>query len=137
MIKRFICIIFGMLVFLTLMQNYDCFAEEESKFSFSDLAVTPSIINPGEKVVLSCAITHKDSPSQIKLIAARVLNGKYITEHTMFYDDGTHGDITPDSGTYSLEIYAAGESGEEEIIFIAVDKDNNYLKSDPIILNVR
>jgi hypothetical protein len=73
----------------------------------------------------------------IENVAASVYHGGWITTHPILYDDGTHGDITPDDGIYALEIQAAKTPCEARIVFYASDKDRNEMESEPVILVVK
>jgi hypothetical protein len=127
-------IIISTVMFLLLLNISQA---QESTLTITDMKVEPSTVNPGGKVLISCRVTHSEGPMFIGVVGATAFYGNWVTTFPMLYDDGTYGDKIADDEVYSLEIKAADTSGEEKIVFSAVDTDKNEIESDPIILTVK
>ena len=122
---------------ILLITSSSLSADEPSRFILTNTRVEPGNMSPLGKVLISCQVSHPLGPMQVENVAASVYHGGWITTHPVLYDDGTHGDITPDDGTYSLEIQAAKTPSEARIVFYASDKDRNEIESEPVILVVK
>jgi hypothetical protein len=122
---------------ILLITSSSLLADEPSKFELTNGNVEPGNVSPLGKVLISCHVSHPLGPMHIENVAASVYHGGWITTHPVLYDDGTHGDVTPDDGIYSLEIKAATTPCEAKIVFHASDKDRNEIESEPVILVVK
>jgi len=109
---------------------------QESALTITDMKVEPSIVNAGERVLISCKVNHSLGLTEVEQVGAIAFHGNWVTTYPMLYDDGTHGDRVENDGVYSLEINAPATTGNTKIIFNAVDKDKNEIESEPIILTV-
>lgn len=110
---------------------------QEPPLTITDTKAEPSTVSTGGKVLISCMVTHSGGAVNIERVAATVVHGKWNTQYSMLYDDGTNGDSVEGDGIYSLEITASNEVGEGKIVFQAVDKDRNEIESEPVFLTVK
>jgi hypothetical protein len=124
------------IVMLTFVMT-DMSAQGSSGFIITDNTLVPNTVFPMGKVLISCQVSHPLGPMHIESVAASVHHGGWITTYPVLYDNGTHGDVTPDDGIYSLEIQAAKTPCEASIVFHASDKDRNEIESEPVILVVK
>ena len=126
-------------IFLTvlLLVNYGSWAQESGELSITNTKVEPSTISPGNKVIISCQVSHTLGPMHIEKVAATAFHSKWGTSYPTLYDDGTNGDTVAEDGIYSLEIKAADTPCEQKIVFCAVDTDKNEIESEPVILTVK
>jgi len=126
-------------IFLTvlLLVSYGSWAQESGGLSITNTKVSPGTVSPGEKTLISCLVSHPLGMMHIGRVAATVFHGNWISTYPILYDNGTNGDSVPDDGVYSLEINTPDSAGEAKIVFYAVDRDRNEIKSEPIILTVK
>jgi len=122
---------------ILLITSISLAADAPSKFELTNGKVEPANVSPLGKVLISCQVSHPLGPMQVENVAASVFHGGWITTYPVLYDNGTHGDVTPDDGIYSLEIQAAKTPCEASIVFHASDKDRNEIESEPVILVVK
>ena len=122
---------------ILLITSSSLSADEPSRFILTNTRVEPGNMSPLGKVLISCQVSHPLGPMHIENVAASVHHGGWITTYPVLYDNGTHGDLTPDDGIYSLEIQAAKTPCEASIVFHASDKDRNEIESEPVILVVK
>ena len=122
---------------ILLITSSSLSADEPSRFILTNTRVEPGNMSPLGKVLISCQASHPLGPMHIENVAASVFHGGWITTYPVLYDNGTHGDVTPDDGIYSLEIQAAKTPCEASIVFHASDKDRNEIESEPVILVVK
>jgi len=110
---------------------------EDSALTIADMTVEPSAVGPGGKMLISCQVTHSDGPMNIERVAAAVSSKNLNSSYPMLYDDGANGDMVAEDGIYSLEITAGNTPGEAKIVFIAVDTEQNEIKSAPVTLTIQ
>lgn len=124
------------IVILVIVLSFGFSWAQEPALTITDMQVEPSIVNSGERVLISCQVEHPMGPMEIEHVGAIAFYGNWVTAYPMLYDDGTHGDKIANDSVYSLEIDVPDTSGEVKIVFSAVDKDKNEVESEPIILKV-
>nr|WP_320011077.1 choice-of-anchor X domain-containing protein [uncultured Desulfobulbus sp.] len=122
--------IVSILIFLCVSVVY------ASVVTILDQKVTPYLVRVGEPVIVSCNVSHPGGLQAIKTVAARLSTKQLNTSYPNLYDDGTHGDEIAGDGIYSLKITAPTKSGDADIVFTAVDTDNNETESEPVVLFV-
>lgn len=107
------------------------------EFVLSNLKVEPESCLPGEKILVSCTVTHRAGASAIQRVAALISTEKVNSSYPDLYDDGTNGDLTANDGVYSLEITAPEFTGQVQIVFIALDVDMHEIESEPLIFTIK
>ena len=130
---RKIFVTVSMLIFLLTAVSW----AQDSALTISGMKVEPSTVGPGSMVLISCQVTHSDGPLNIERVAATISSKNLNSSYPMLYDDGTNGDMMAEDGIYSLEITAGNTAGEAKIVFIAVDAEQNEIKSAPVILTIQ
>ena len=126
----------GVIAFILLLLFSISWAEEAS-LTATDMKVTPDTVSPGQKVLISCRVSHTSGAKYIERVSATVFHGKWVTQYPMLYDDGTHGDRVAEDGVYLLEMNAPDTQGEVKILFQAVDTDRNEVEFSPVFLKVQ
>jgi uncharacterized alpha/beta hydrolase family protein len=124
-------VLFAALIF------YGGLAEGQDVLRVFDAAVTPNPARPGEMVLITCRVAHIKGPTFIELVAASASQGDWNVSYPMLYDDGSNGDKKAGDGVYSKAVPASKVEGDETFVFIAVDKDNTEVESEPITLTVK
>jgi len=119
-----------------LVGAYGAWAMETSGLTITHTMLTPGVVNPGQSVLISCAVSHSGGRTSIDRVAATIFHGNKITTLPRLFDDGTHGDHTPDDGLYSLNVSAPLIPGQCKIIIYAVDKDRNEIESEPLFYTI-
>lgn len=127
-------IIFSLLIFSLLVSISWA---QESTLSITDMKAIPNAVSSGDRVLISCRVTHSNGSTFIERVTATVFHGKWTTQYSMLYDDGTHGDKIAEDGIYSLEIKASDTALKQKIVFQATDKDKFEIESEPVILTVK
>ncbi|HEY0178135.1 MAG TPA: choice-of-anchor X domain-containing protein [Dokdonella sp.] len=85
-------------------------------------AATPSSASPGGTALFTAAVTGGTNPASTGITVSADLSGIGGSPAQTLYDDGTHGDVTPNDGTYSfLATVAADATPGAKLITVAVD----------------
>jgi hypothetical protein len=113
------------------------FAEGQNVLRVFDAAVSPNPAPPGEMVLITCRVAHTKGPAFIGRVAASASLNDWNASYPMLHDDGSNGDKKAGDGIYSKAVPASKMEGDERFVFIAVDKDNIEVESEPIILTVK
>ena len=122
-----IFLIFG-IVEVLLAENYKPVIEK--------VILDPDIVSLGDSVVISAKVNHPLGLDYIKKVGLVIYHGRWVSIYPFLYDDGTHGDKIAKDGIYSLRIKAEEESKEMKIVISVVDRDNNEVQSEPVILKI-
>jgi len=126
----------GILLAVLLVAGNTTWAQESSGLTITDTRVIPGSVGLGESIQIFSKVSHPLGKRAIMRVAATVFHGNKITTLPRMFDDGTHGDHTPDDGLYSLIVDEALKPGQCKIIIYAVDKDRNEIESEPLFYTI-
>lgn len=85
--------------------------------------VEPAVSKPGEQVLVTLEV--KDPAKRVHTVAASEGNGGAGSKYVDLYDDGTHGDATPNDGVWSYQSKVSENAAEGEFTFRIVAFDAN------------
>jgi len=126
----------GILLVVLLVAGNTTWAQESSGLTITDAKVIPGSVSLGETIHLFSKVSHPLGEEAIMRVAATIFHGNKITTLPRLFDDGTHGDHTPDDGLYSLIVSEPLKPGQCKIIIYAVDKDRNEIESEPLFYTI-
>ncbi len=92
--------------------------------------VEPAVSKPGEQVLVTLEV--KDPAKRVHTVAASEGNGGAGSKYVDLYDDGTHGDLTPNDGIWSYQSKVSETAADGEFTFriVAFDANGQPLTQD-------
>jgi len=110
---------------------------QQPALNITKMKAEPDVVNSGERVIISCRVSHAKSSTSIERVAAVASFSEWNILFPNLYDDGTNGDKVAGDGIFSLMIQVSVQAGEIKILFNAVDKEGEETESEPILLIVK